>query len=172
MRDYAHQARGFHREICDGGIPIDNAESYIDRLLDAGYRVAIADQVEDPEETSGVVERAVTRVITPGTLTEDELLETDRNNYVAALAADGTVGLAVLDVSTGDFYATSAPSLATIEDELGRFDPAEAIVGPDLAVGREQAGRRAEVAGQYLPGPIQLERFVVERADDAAVREY
>jgi len=119
-------------EYAMAGIPIDNAESYIDRLLDAGYRVAIADQVEDPEETTGVVERAVTRVITPGTLTEDELLETDRNNYVAALAADETVGLAVLDVSTGDFYATSASSLVTIEDELGRFDPAEAIVGPDV----------------------------------------
>jgi len=113
------------------GIPIDNAESYVDRLLDAGYRVAIADQVEDPAETTGVVERAVTRIITPGTLTEDELLDTARNNYVAALAAGETVGLAVLDVSTGDFYATSAASRATIEDELGRFDPAEAIVGPD-----------------------------------------
>ena len=113
------------------GIPIDNAESYVDRLLDAGYRVAIADQVEDPAETTGVVERAVTRIITPGTLTEDELLDTARHNYVAALAAGETVGLAVLDVSTGDFYATSAASRATIEDELGRFDPAEAIVGPD-----------------------------------------
>jgi len=113
------------------GVPIDNAESYVERLLDAGYRVAIADQVEDPEETTGVVERAVTRIITPGTLTEDELLDTARNNYVAALAGADTIGLAVLDVSTGDFYATSANSRETIADELGRFDPAEAILGPD-----------------------------------------
>jgi len=115
------------------GIPIDNAESYVDRLLDAGYRVAIADQVEDPEETTGVVERAVTRIITPGTLTEDELLESERNNYVAALAAEETFALAVLDVSTGDFYATSTGSAATIEDEISRFDPAEAILGPDAS---------------------------------------
>ena len=67
------------------GVPIDNAESYIERLLDAGYRVAVADQVQDPEETTGVVDRAVTRVVTPGTLTEDELLGGADNNFVAAL---------------------------------------------------------------------------------------
>ena len=113
------------------GIPIDNAESYIERLLDAGYRVAVADQVQDPEEATGVVDRAVTRVITPGTLTEDELLDTERNNYVAAIAADDSIGLAALDVSTGEFYATSTDSRADIADELARFDPAEALVGPD-----------------------------------------
>jgi DNA mismatch repair protein MutS len=120
------------------GIPIDNAESYIERLLEEGYRVAVADQVEDPDEVTGVVERAVTRVVTPGTLTEDELLRTPDNNYVACLTANsGTdagqteYGLALLDVSTGDCYATAADRLDTVEDELGRFAPAEAIVGPE-----------------------------------------
>ena len=114
------------------GVPVDNAESYVETLLDAGYRVAIADQIEDPDEVSGVVERAVTRVITPGTLTEDELLGGAENNYVAALASeDGRFGLAVLDVSTGDFYATSTDDRETVRDELGRFSPAEGIVGPD-----------------------------------------
>lgn len=114
------------------GIPIDNAESYIEDLLEAGYRVAVADQVEEPGETSGVVERAVTRVITPGTLTEDELLASDDNNFVAALARDDErLGLAFLDVSTGDFYATSATARESIADELSRFNPSEAVVGPD-----------------------------------------
>jgi len=114
------------------GIPIDNAESYIEELLEAGYRVAVADQVEEPGETSGVVERAVTRVITPGTLTEDELLASDDNNFVAALARENErLGLAFLDVSTGDFYATSATARESIADELSRFDPSEAVVGPD-----------------------------------------
>jgi len=113
------------------GIPIDSAESYIEQLLSAGYRVAVADQVQDPEETTGVVDRAVTRVITPGTLTESELLDTDRNNYIAAVAADSSLGLAVLDVSTGEFYATSTDSSGALADELGRFDPAEVLVGPD-----------------------------------------
>ncbi|MFW6018166.1 MAG: DNA mismatch repair protein MutS, partial [Halapricum sp.] len=159
------------------GIPIDNAESYVETLLDAGYRVAIADQIEDPEEVSGVVERAVTRVITPGTLTEDELLGGAANNYVAALAReDGRYGLAILDVSTGDAYATGSDSLATIEDELGRFDPAEAIVGPDAPTDPFEcmvspydervfaADRAREQVGEYFGPPERL------LASDAEVR--
>jgi DNA mismatch repair protein MutS len=118
-------------EYAAAGIPVDSAESYVDRLLDAGYRVAIAEQVEDPEQVAGVAERAVTRVLTPGTLTEAELLAGADNNYVAGLAtAEGRYGVAVLDVSTGEFYATGAESVGTVADEVGRFDPAEAIVGP------------------------------------------
>ena len=115
------------------GVPIDNAESYIEDLLDAGYRVAVADQVQEPAEASGVVDRAVTRVVTPGTLTEAELLEGEENNYVAAVAAGAEHALAVLDVSTGDFYATSARDPGLVADELGRFEPAEAIVGPEAS---------------------------------------
>ncbi|WP_265111935.1 DNA mismatch repair protein MutS [Halosolutus halophilus] len=114
------------------GIPIDNAESYVETLLEAGYRVAVADQVEEPEESSGVVERAVTRVITPGTLTEDELLAGDDNNFVAAIARDGDdLALSFLDVSTGDFLATSSTASESIADEVSRFAPSEAVVGPD-----------------------------------------
>ncbi|GGL33256.1 DNA mismatch repair protein MutS [Halarchaeum grantii] len=118
------------------GIPIDSAESYIESLLEAGYRVAVADQVEDPDEASGVVERAVTRVVTPGTLTESELLRSDDNNFVAALAHDdGSYGVAFLDVSTGDFVATGTGTRETVRDEVARFDPAEAIVGPEAPEG-------------------------------------
>ncbi|WP_435365606.1 DNA mismatch repair protein MutS [Haloarchaeobius sp. DYHT-AS-18] len=125
------------------GVPIANAESYIESLLNAGYRVAVADQVQDPDEASGVVDRAVTRIVTPGTLTEAELLATDDNNFVACLTKTGDpddptgeggeYGFAVLDVSTGDFYATAPPNAPTVADEIGRFDPAEAIVGPDAS---------------------------------------
>ena len=115
------------------GIPIDNAESYIETLLDSGYRVAIADQIEDASEASGLVDRAVTRVVTPGTLTETELLAEANNNFVACLT-DG-YGLALLDVSTGDFYATELEGLEAVEDELERFGPSEAIVGPDAPTG-------------------------------------
>ncbi len=161
------------------GIPIDNAESYIEDLLEAGYRVAVADQVEEPGETSGVVERAVTRVITPGTLTEDELLASDDNNFVAALAReDERLGLAFLDVSTGDFYATSATATESIADELSRFAPSEAVVGPDApadpvpddcmmtpfdarAFDRERAG---ETLAAYFRNPDAL------LASDAEIR--
>jgi len=145
------------------GVPIDNAEPYIEDLLDAGYRVAVADQVQDPEEVTGVVDRAVTRIVTPGTITEDELLAGADNNFVAALAADqverrstertsgdsrkytgGGFGLALLDVSTGDFYATSLDDETRVRDELGRFAPAELVVGPGVA--RERFEDEAFVA--------------------------
>ena len=111
------------------GIPIDAAESYIETLLEAGFRVAVADQVQTPEEADGLVDRAVTRVVTPGTLTETELLSDEDNNFVACLT-DG-YGLALLDVSTGDFYATRLGTLEAVESELERFGPAEAVIGPD-----------------------------------------
>ena len=120
------------------GVPIDNAEPYIEDLLDAGYRVAVADQVQDPDEVTGVVDRAVTRIVTPGTITEDELLAGADNNFVAALASDagGGFGLALLDVSTGDFYATSLDDETRVRDELGRFAPAELVTGPGVAADR------------------------------------
>jgi DNA mismatch repair protein MutS len=145
------------------GIPVDNAESYIERLLDAGYRVAVADQVQDPEEASGVVDRAVTRVVTPGTLTEDELLDGADNNYVAALAAGGEHALAVLDVSTGDFYATSADP-ATIADEVGRFEPAEGIVGPDAPADL--------LAGSCVLSPHDRAAFELSRARETLSRYF
>ena len=138
------------------GIPVDNAASYVERLLEAGYRVAIADQIEEPGDSPGVVERAVTRVITPGTITEDELLSSPDNNFVAALARGRGVGtapesngasnaspesatnresiaLALLDVSTGDFLVTSSSRSESITDELSRFSPVEVIVDFDIS---------------------------------------
>jgi len=145
------------------GVPIDNAESYVERLLDAGYRVAIADQIEDPDEVSGVVDRAVTRIITPGTLTEDELLGGAENNYVAALAAeDGRFGVAVLDVSTGDFYATSTDDRRTVRDELGRFAPAEGILGPAVP---------NLFDGECAVSPVEETYFATDRAAER-VSEY
>jgi len=137
------------------GVPIDNAESYVETLLEAGYRVAIADQVEDPDEVSGIVERAVTRIITPGTLTEDALLGSPDNNYVAALTAstgrsdDARYGLALLDVSTGDFYATSVGDTDAVADEVGRFAPAEAIVGPTVDVDEDAVFGPAAMVTPY-----------------------
>ena len=150
-------------EYAMAGIPIDNAESYIDRLLDAGFRVAVADQVQEPSETTGVVDRAVTRIITPGTLTEDELLDTERNNYVAAVTVDERVACAILDVSTGDFYATSANSPETIIDELSRFDPAELITGP---------GVPEELVEAYTVSPYDEEAFEYEQANKLVGRYF
>ncbi|WP_101294082.1 DNA mismatch repair protein MutS [Halegenticoccus soli] len=125
------------------GIPIDNAAKYVERLLDAGYRVAIADQVEDPEEASGLVDRAVTQIVTPGTIVEDELLSAGSTNYVAALTAerDGSDGpdgrgertyaVAAVDVSTGECLVTSA-GRERLEEEVERLGPSELLRGPEL----------------------------------------
>src|SRR6056297_481334 len=149
------------------GIPIDNAESYIETLLDAGYRVAIADQVEDPDEVSGVVERAVTRVVTPGTLTEAELLDGADSNYVAALARGEEYGLALVDISTGACYATSVGSETAVADELRRFDPAEAIVGPDVDVDEATV-----FGGACLVTEYDADAFGRERAETRIERYF
>ena len=107
------------------GIPVDSAESYVETLLDEGYRVAVADQVQDPDETTGVVRRAVTRVVTPGTVVEDELLDED-NNYVACVVEDNGYGVAFMDVSTGELVATACDA-ETLADEVDRFAPSEAV---------------------------------------------
>ncbi|RAW45130.1 DNA mismatch repair protein MutS [Halorubrum sp. 48-1-W] len=124
------------------GIPIDNAGSYLEALLDAGYRVAIGDQVEDAEAASGLVDRAVTEVITPGTVVEDDLLESGTTNYVAAVTVEReasgtdrdtapTLGLAAVDVATGECLVTAGDP-ATVGEELDRIAPAEVIVGPGV----------------------------------------
>ncbi|WP_248895350.1 DNA mismatch repair protein MutS [Haloplanus halobius] len=117
------------------GIPVENAASYVERLLDAGYRVAIAEQVETPEEATGLVDRAVTQVVTPGTVLDDELLGTGTTNYVAAVVREGsTRAVAAVDVSTGDCRVTSVDTAAGLGAELDRLAPAELLVGPDASV--------------------------------------
>ena len=118
------------------GVPIRSAASSVETLLDAGYRVAIAEQVEDADEATGVVDRAVTRVVTPGTVVEDELLAPGTANYVACLAGttdeNDTCAVAVVDVSTGEFRVTSADSREGVRDELDRFAPKEAVLAPEF----------------------------------------
>jgi len=115
------------------GIPIDNASSYLERLVDADYRVAIADQVEDAEAATGLVDRAVTRVITPGTVVEEELLSSGTTNYVASAveSEQGGFGIAAVDVSTGECFVTSVADRAGLSDELDRIAPSELLVAPE-----------------------------------------
>ena len=115
------------------GIPIDNASSYLERLVAADYRVAIADQVEDAEEATGLVDRAVTRVVTPGTVVEEELLASGTTNYVASAIQDDDdgLGIAAVDVSTGECLVTTVPDRAGLAEELDRIEPSELLVAPE-----------------------------------------
>ena len=119
------------------GIPYHALDGYLRRLIQAGYRVAICEQVEDPKEAKGVVKRDVTRLVTPGTLTEEELLQQREGNYLAAVCppagekADG-VGLAWVELSSGAFEAMEAPAEHWL-DELVRLRPAEVLLAEGSA---------------------------------------
>jgi DNA mismatch repair protein MutS len=110
------------------GVPVRALDGYLRRLVQAGHRVAICEQVQDPREAKGVVERRVVRVVTPGTLTEDSLLDARRSNHLAAVvAARGSVGIAWVELSTGAFLVTECRT-ARLADELARIEPAEVLL--------------------------------------------
>ena len=114
------------------GVPYHAAEGYIAKLVRRGYRVAICDPMEDPRLAKKLVKREVTRVVTPGTAIDSQMLEPRENNYLAAVAErDGNVGVAFVDLSTGDFRATefSGPEASSrLQEELDRMRPSELLV--------------------------------------------
>lgn len=114
------------------GVPFHALDRYLARLVQKGFKVAICDQVEDPRQAKGLVKRKVTRVVTPGTLVEDALLDAKSNNYlVAAVWGDPVAGVGVVDVSTGEFLVTEIPGdagLPKIVEEVSRLCPAECLV--------------------------------------------
>ena len=113
------------------GIPYHSLDSYLARLIKKGFRVAICEQTSDPAKSRGLVDREVVRVVTPGTVVEDSILEQKVNNYLAAALVDGaTAGLAYVDITTSEFYTTHLPAV-DLPAELGRLLPAE-VLTPEL----------------------------------------
>jgi len=110
------------------GVPHHAADSYIRKLIKAGHKVAICDQLQDPEEATGIVDRGVTRIITPGTITEDTLLEDKSNNYLIAVLETNTMtGLSWIDLSTGRFQVEDIRK-ETLFDEFARLNPSEVLL--------------------------------------------
>ncbi|NIA21290.1 MAG: DNA mismatch repair protein MutS [Anaerolineaceae bacterium] len=149
------------------GLPYHAVDSYLAKMIRAGYRVAVCEQVEDPKQAKGVVKRDVVRVVTPGTLTDESLLEDKEANYLAAVCPDGRrAGVAWVDISTGKFCCREA-TLAGACDELARLGPAECILAErvieyDLPL----AGRLRMAAGS----PVVKRPDYVFDADDAERR--
>jgi len=115
------------------GIPAKSSENYIADLIETGHKVAICEQMEDPSESSGIVERDVIRVITPGTVIENELLEAKENNYLASIIVqEKKYGFSYIDISTGEFNLTEFNSIQKIWDEIDRIQPKEMIVDETL----------------------------------------
>ncbi len=128
------------------GFPHHALDAYLPRLLKAGYRVAVCEQMEDPKLAKGIVKREVIEVVTPGVAFSDKVLEQKRNNYLAAVALPGAlatgmdrVGLAFVDVTTADFRVAEMP-LSALAEQVGALEPSELLV----------QRRDAETIGQVL----------------------
>ncbi len=127
------------KKIPLAGVPCHAAEGYISRLIEKGYRVAVCDQVEDAKSAKGIVQREVVRVITPGTVLDGAIFSSPDARYLMAVAADdrtSDLGLAFLDVSTGEFLAVSCSrdrGNGDLISEIRRYQPAECLLPPDLA---------------------------------------
>ena len=127
------------------GVPFHALDNYLPRLLDAGVKVAIAEQIEDPKLARGIVKRAVTRVITPGTVLDSSVLMPGKNNFLAAACQDKkNWGLACLDISTGDFRLTELSGDEELAAELKRLDARECLLPESL--------QREFSSQDFLPG--------------------
>ncbi|MCX5655647.1 MAG: DNA mismatch repair protein MutS [Planctomycetota bacterium] len=143
------------------GVPYHALDTYLAKMIRAGYRVAICDQIEDPALAKGLVKRDITRLVTPGTLTDDALLEDKENNYLAAVHLDGQkAGLAWVDLSTGAFFARDLARTALL-DELTRLRPRECL----MAEGAAEAAADLVAAIREATGALVSERssFVFDR---------
>ncbi|MCU0588497.1 MAG: DNA mismatch repair protein MutS [Syntrophobacteraceae bacterium] len=154
------------------GVPYHAAEAYIPRLVAAGRKVAICEQVEDPRKARGLVRREVTRVITPGLVLDSQNLQADQPNYLAAIAAsprDGRFGLAYLDISTADFRAVELDTVEALVEEIQRVAPRE-LLAPEGSLPRELDGpRRRE---DFVVTPVETGDFDTRRAEEELVRHF
>lgn len=123
--------KGLRLPMC--GVPYRTVTSYIGRLIERGHKVALVEQLEDARKAKGLVKRDVVRVITPGTVVEEALLEEKAENYLAALAPGKPgYGLAYMELSTGEFAATEASELLAVLEELYRLQPSELVLPKTL----------------------------------------
>lgn len=116
------------------GVPFHSADSYIAKLVNKGYKVAICEQIENPNEAKGIVKRGVVRIITPGTITDSNMLDENNNNYLVSIFLDKKgVGISYVDITTGEFYTTQKTDdnhkniLKILMDELAKIKPKEII---------------------------------------------
>ncbi len=144
------------------GVPYHSCEAYIARLVEKGYKVAICEQTEDPATAKGIVKREIIRVVTPGTVIEDAMLDEGRNNYLAAASVtDSGVGLCFTDASTGDCHVTCLPERdfeGKVRDELARFSPKEVLVPESL---------KSKSAGLFEYLSRSFPAMVTERPDES-----
>jgi len=149
------------------GVPIRSVDSYLERLLGQGFKVAVADQVEDAALAEGLVKREVTQLITPGTVSDEKLLRPEAS-YLAAVATGDGYALALLDVSTGEFHGAHLYSKSSLLNELLRYRPAELLLAPELYDPPEVR----ESFTQQLPVMFSQARFELDGATAALLEQF
>jgi DNA mismatch repair protein MutS len=155
--------KGKPDEVPMAGVPHHAAHGYIGKLLSLGYKVAICEQLVDPSTVKGIVPREVVRVLTPGTVTSTEHLDLATNNWLAAIeVAKERVGVALLDVSTGELRAAPFADLAGALGELSRSLPREVVAGGVSGSRRPSAPFSAKF--RYVTTPASTKRPSVQRS--------
>jgi len=141
------------------GVPFHSVDTYLNRLVSKGYKVAICEQVEDPKLTKGIVKREVVRIVTPGTNVSSTQLDESKNNYIMCIVyLSDSFGISVADVSTGDYYVTELDDMNKVLDEINKFMPSEIICndafyvsGADINDFKERLGITvSSLSGQYF----------------------
>ncbi len=169
------------------GVPVRSVDVHLERLLKQGFRVAVADQMELAGESDKLVRREVTQLLTPGTVMRENLLRPEAN-YLAALSTGDGYGLALLDISTGEFRGTVLYGKSALYDELFRFRPAEVLLAPELyrnaeflqefqrrfpvmmsEEGFEGEAGKAALEAQFAPLPADLEHPALMRSAGAVL---
>ncbi len=168
----SREMRGQRLPMC--GVPFHALERYLSRLLSAGFKAAIAEQIEDPKVAKGLVKRDVTRIMTPGTIVEDYLLDERSNNYLLALHAGRGYGIAVADCSTGEFLVTEVTAERARErllEEVARLQPAEILLPDDLLT--DAAFREALQARSSAPvSALDPQQPIWETAYETLTRHF
>ena len=153
------------------GVPYHAIDGYLAKLIRAGCKAAICEQMEDPATVKGIVRREVTRVITPGTITESEILESGRNNYLAAIYKGQAWGIALLDLSTGEFSVEEVSTAENLRDHLRRVAPSECLVGTEQHADAELV-QVLSAAGITSVTETEQWTFAYDAAYDLLVRHF
>lgn len=157
------------------GVPFHAVDGYISRLISKGHKVAICEQVEDPALAKGLVKREVVKIVTPGTVTDSSMLDDKRNNYLACIYSKSPMyGLAVVDVSTGEFSTTRITwgnTQAKLFDELAKYSPAEILTNQALYQSAEITGLLRNRFNAYI-SPMEDQYFADQYVLDILTQKF
>lgn len=167
------------------GVPHHSADNYINRLIEKGYKVALAEQVEDPALSKGIVKREVVRVYTPGSNINMQSLDEGKNNYLMSIYSEiASFGVSYVDVTTGDFYTTSLRQYGDLLDEIAKIQPVECIINEELSDNLEFVSWLKESMhcyvnhyedwyfGEKRSSEILRKHFAIDNLDGLGLGEY